>query len=170
MKQDGNFSHGFLKNKDWNLAQSFNSNFRCIFDVLLLTNSRFGDNLHLLIYPNDIFESLLLVISVKCILTTKEAEKIKSTTNEMTPLFHLVNFPFFSNNIPATPAYDVYISQLILFSRSCVQYNDFQWVQLPPQKLLKQGYFFLCWSHLYKLSTVVITNWLPITKYPFFRW
>jgi hypothetical protein len=33
--------------------------------------------------------------------------------------FPIVNFPFISNNIPAAPAYGVYISQLIRYSRAC---------------------------------------------------
>jgi hypothetical protein len=31
-----------------------------------------------------------------------------------------VNFPFICSNIPAAPAYGVYISQLIQYSRACV--------------------------------------------------
>jgi hypothetical protein len=38
---------------DRKLAQIFNSNFRCIDDVLSLNNSRFGDYLHL-IYPSEL--------------------------------------------------------------------------------------------------------------------
>ena len=55
--------------------------------------------------------------------------------------FPIVNFPFISSNIPASPAYGVYISQLISYFRACVKYNDFlDRVQLLTQKLLKQGY------------------------------
>ena len=38
--------------------------------------------------------------------------------------FPIVNFPFICSNIPAAPAYGVYISQLIQFSRACGSYND----------------------------------------------
>ena len=37
--------------------------------------------------------------------------------------FPIMNFP--SSNIPAAPAYGVYISQLILYSRACISYHDF---------------------------------------------
>ena len=48
---------------------------------------------------------------------------------------------FISNNIPASPAYAVYISQLIHYSGVCAQYIDFlDRTQLQMQKLLKQGY------------------------------
>jgi len=39
--------------------------------------------------------------------------------------FPIVNFHFISNNIPASPANGVYISQLIRYSRACAQYSDF---------------------------------------------
>ena len=35
------------------------------------------------------------------------------------------NFPFICSNIPAAPAYSVYISQLIRYSRACGSYMDF---------------------------------------------
>ena len=38
--------------------------------------------------------------------------------------FSIVNFPFISSNIPAAPAYGVYISQLIRYSRTCISYHD----------------------------------------------
>jgi hypothetical protein len=34
-----------------------------------------------------------------------------------------VNFPFIGSNIPAAPAYGVYISQMIRYSRACGSYN-----------------------------------------------
>jgi len=53
----------------------------------------------------------------------------------------MVNFPFISSNIPASPAYEVYISQRIRYSRACAQYSDLlDRAQLLTQKLLKQGY------------------------------
>ena len=55
--------------------------------------------------------------------------------------FPIVNFPFLSSNIPASPAYGVYISQLIRYARACVQYSDFlEKGQLLSQKLLSPGY------------------------------
>ena len=38
---------------------------------------------------------------------------------------HVVNFPFICSNIQAAPAYGVYISQLIRYSRACNSYHDF---------------------------------------------
>ena len=54
--------------------------------------------------------------------------------------FPIVNFPFISNKIPATPTHGVYISQRIRYSKDCAQYSDFlDRAQLPTQKLPKQG-------------------------------
>ena len=39
--------------------------------------------------------------------------------------FPIVNFPFICSNIPAAPAYGVYISQLIRYSRDSGSYQDF---------------------------------------------
>jgi hypothetical protein len=39
--------------------------------------------------------------------------------------FPIVNFPFICSNIPAAPAYGVYISQLIQYFRACGSYQDF---------------------------------------------
>ena len=39
--------------------------------------------------------------------------------------FLIVNFPFICSNIPAAPAYGVYISQMIRYSRACGSYQDF---------------------------------------------
>ena len=52
-----------------------------------------------------------------------------------------VNFPFLRSNIPESPAYGVYISQLIRYSRACSDYLDFLTRgRLLTSKLLQQGY------------------------------
>ena len=55
--------------------------------------------------------------------------------------FQIVNFPFISGNIPASPAYGVYISQLIRYFTVCAEYSDIlERAQLLTQKLFKQCY------------------------------
>ena len=52
----------------------------------------------------------------------------------------IVNFPFICSNIPAEPAYGVYISHLIRYSRACGSCHDFLGRGLlPTRKLLKRG-------------------------------
>ena len=120
-----------LKKTDKKLARSFNFSFRYIDDVLSLNNARFGDYLHL-IYPKELeikdttdtptsasYLDLHLEIDSRGKLRTKLFDKRDSFN------FPIVNFPFLSSNIPAAPAYGVYISQLIRFSRACDRYSDF---------------------------------------------
>jgi len=39
--------------------------------------------------------------------------------------FKIINFPYLCSNIPTSPAYGVYISQLIRYARACTNYSDF---------------------------------------------
>jgi hypothetical protein len=53
----------------------------------------------------------------------------------------IFNFPFICSNIPAAPAYGVYISQFIWYSRVCASYQDFlERGLLLTRKLLSQGF------------------------------
>ena len=55
--------------------------------------------------------------------------------------FNIVNFPFLSSNIPQSPAYGVYVSQLIRYARASSAYSDFLVrSRLLTGKLLGQGY------------------------------
>ena len=55
--------------------------------------------------------------------------------------FHITNFPFLGSNIPSSPAYGVFISQLIRYARACSSYECFilRAMRLS-NKLLGQGY------------------------------
>ena len=53
----------------------------------------------------------------------------------------IVNFPFLDGDVPRSPSYGVYISQLIRFARVCSHVDDFKNRNLSlTAKLLKQGY------------------------------
>ena len=55
--------------------------------------------------------------------------------------FEIVNFPFLDGDVPRSPSYVVYISQLIRFARVCSHADDFNNRNLfLTAKLLKQGY------------------------------
>ena len=55
-----------------------------------------------------------------------------------------MNFPFICSNIPAAPAYGLYISQLIRYSRACGSYQDFlDRGFLLTRRLLNQGFLFV---------------------------
>ena len=107
------------------------STFRCLDDFISLNNSRFDDFVDR-IYTTELeikdttdtdgFASYLdlhIEIESERRLRTKLYDK-RDDFN-----FTIVNFPFICNNIPATPAYELCISQLIRYSRACGSYQDF---------------------------------------------
>ena len=70
--------------------------------------------------------------------------------------FPIVNFLFISINIPTSPAYEVYISQLIPYSRSCAKYSNFlDRTKLLTQKLLETR---LRWFYVAVLSTNILRS------------
>ena len=144
------------------LARSFNFTFRYIDDVLSLNNSRFGDFVDR-IYPIDLeikdttdtdrsasYLDLHLEMDSEGQLRTKLYDKRYDFN------FLIVNFPFICSNIPAAPAYGVYISQLIRYSRACGSYQDFldRWLLLT-RKLVNQRF----------LVPVVVTLKSPLGKF-----
>ena len=55
--------------------------------------------------------------------------------------FEIVNFPFLDGDVPLSPSYGVYVSQLILFARVCSNVDDFKNRNLfLTAKLLKYAY------------------------------
>ena len=55
--------------------------------------------------------------------------------------FEIVNFPFLDGDVPRSPSYGVYISQLIRFARACSNVDDFNnRNSFLTAKSLKQGY------------------------------
>ena len=55
--------------------------------------------------------------------------------------FEIVNFPFLDGDVPRSPSYGLYISQLIRFARVCSNVDDFNNRNLfLTAKLLKQDY------------------------------
>ena len=55
--------------------------------------------------------------------------------------YEIVNFPFLDGDVPRSPSYGVYISQLIRFARVCSNVDDFNNINLfLTAKLFKQGY------------------------------
>jgi hypothetical protein len=115
---------GFLNKNEKKLARSFNFTFRYV-DILSLNNSRFEDFVdciyHIELEIKDITDTdrsvsyidLDLEIDSQMRIRTKRYVK-RDDFN-----FYIVNFPFICSNIPAAPAYGVYISQLIRCSRAC---------------------------------------------------
>ena len=144
---EADFIQGLLKKNEKNLARSFNFTFRYIDDVLSLNNSKFSEFVDR-IYPNELdikdttdtaksasYLDLHLQIENDGRLKTRLYDKRDDFS------FPIVNFPFLCSNIPAAPAYGVYISQLVRYSRACISYHDFlDRGLLLTKKLLHQGF------------------------------
>ena len=127
------------------LSRSFNFTFRYIDVGLSLNISRFGDFVDRT-YPMELkikdttdtdrsasFLDLHLDIDSKGHRRTKHYDK-RDDFN-----FPIVNFPFICSNIPAAPAYGVYISQLVRYSTSWGSYHAFLKIGLLlTRKLLNQ--------------------------------
>ena len=136
-----------LKEGKKQLACKFNFTYRYIDDVLSLNNPKFSEYLHH-IYPVELeikettctlksasYLDLHLEIDNRNRLYTKPYDKRDDFD------FPVVNFPVLSSNIPASPAYGVYVSQLIRYARACTHYQDFlaRGIALT-NKLLKQEF------------------------------
>ena len=66
--------------------------------------------------------------------------------------FLIVNFACICSNIPAAPAYGVYISQLTQYSRACGSYQDFiDRRMMLTRKLLNQGFLLVKLMSNYEL-------------------
>ena len=153
----GRLNTGENENK---LARSFNFTFRYIDEVLSLNNSRFGDFADR-IYPIELekkdttdtytcasYLDLQLEIDSDGRLRTKHYDKREDFN------FPIVIFPFICSYILAAPAYEVYTSQLIRYSRACGSYQDLlDRGLLLTRKLLKpKGSSWLSWSHHHMLK------------------
>jgi hypothetical protein len=119
----------FLKKNEKKLVRSFNFTFRYIDDVLSLNNSRFGD-----------FVERIYTIEFEIKDTTEGRLRTKPYDKRDDFNFPILNLPFMCN-IPESPAYGVYLSQLIRYSRARGSYQDFpDRGLLLTRKLLNQGF------------------------------
>ena len=144
---EAEFIQKLLKDGNKKLASSFNFTYRYIDDVLSLNNPKFSDYLHQ-IYPDELeikdttdsrksasYLDIHLEMDNKGKLCTSLFDK-RDDFN-----FPIINFPVLSSNIPASPAYGVFVSQMIRYARACSNYQEFLVrAKLLTSKLLTQGY------------------------------
>ena len=144
---ESEFLQKLEKDKKIHVARAFNFIYRYIDDVLSINNSRFAEFLPL-IYPPELavkettdtassasFLDLYLEFDDSGQLSTKIYDK-RDDFN-----FKIINFPNMCSNIPASPAYGVYISQLIRYARATSNYSDFlKRHRYLRNRLLDQGY------------------------------
>jgi hypothetical protein len=96
--------------------------------------------------------TIYLIICDKNVDIWRVSEKIFIRYKRDDINFPILNFPFICSNIPAAPAYGVYISQLIRYSRACGSYhNFFDRGLLLTRKLLNLGYVEVITSKVLRL-------------------
>ena len=82
--------------------------------------------------------------------------------------FEIVNFPFLDGDVPRSPSYGVYISQLIRFARVCSNVDDFNNRNLfLTAKLLKQGSFMFLFCLVFAMFCArlfICALWSPAGK------
>ena len=128
---EADFIQWLHRKNELKLGRSFNFTLRYTDDVLSQNNSTFGD-----------FFDRIYSIQLEIKDTTDRDRsasyldlhlKIDNEGRLRTQLydkrddfnFPIVNVPFICSNILAAPAYGVYISKLIRYSRACGSYQDF---------------------------------------------
>jgi len=128
-------------------SMSFNFTFRYIDDVLSLNNPKFHEYLGD-IYPEeldikDTTDSPKFANYLDLRLEIDENHNLREQLFDKRDDFDfpIVNFPYLCSNVPASPAYGVFVSQLIRYTRASSRYQDFRFrgSQLA-SRLLGQGY------------------------------
>ena len=129
------------------LSYRFNSTHRYIDDGLSINNPEFEN------YPGQMYsvenemkdttESITSASYLNLLLSIGRDGQLHTFVYDKRDdfNFHITNFPFLSSNIQASPAYGVFISQLIRYARACSSYECFilRATRLS-NKLLQQGY------------------------------
>jgi hypothetical protein len=128
------------------VAVSFNYTFRYIDDVLSINNHDFHNYAHLIYHDEleikDTTESDKSASYLNILLSIDSNGRLTSFYDKPDDFkFAIVNFPFLCSNIPVSPAYGVYIFQLIRYTGARFAYEDFSnRSKLPTNKLVLQCY------------------------------
>ena len=141
------FIQSLLSTGKKHLASRFNLTYRYIDDVLSINNPEFENYLGQM-YPaeleiKDTTESTTSASYLDLLLSIGRDGQLHTSIYDKRDdfNFHITNFPFLSSNIPSSPAYGVFISQLIRYARACSSYECFILrARRLSSKLLKQGY------------------------------
>ena len=144
---EADFIQSLLSTGKKHLASRFNLTYRYINDVLSINNPEFENYLGQ-IYPaeleiKDTTESTTSASNLDLLLSIGRDGQLHTSIYDKRDdfNFHITNFPFLSSNIPSSPAYGVFISQLIRYARACSSYEYFTLrARRLSSKLLKQGY------------------------------
>ena len=126
---EAEFIQSLLSTGKKRLASQFNFTYRYIDDVLSINNPDFANYLGQM-YPAELEikdtterNTLLPTWIYSCRSRGQLRTSLYDKRDDFN--FHITNFPFLSSNIPSSPAYGVFISQLIRYARACSSYECF---------------------------------------------
>ena len=144
---EAEFIQSLLSTGRKRLASQFNFTYRYIDDVLSINNPDFENYLGQMYPPEleikDTTESNTSASYLDLLLSIGRDGQLHTSLYDKRDdfNFHITNFPFLSSNIPSSPAYGVFISQLIRYARASSSYecSILRAVRLS-NKLLGQGY------------------------------
>ena len=133
---EAEFIQTLIKSGKQHLAKSFHFTYRYIDDVLSINNPKFGDYIDY-IYPVELeikdttdvdHQASYLYLDLSYNRDKRLQVKLYDKRDDFN--FNIVNFPFLSSNIPQSPAYGVYVSQLIRYARASSAYSDLAYLFL----------------------------------------
>ena len=143
---ESEFLQKLVKDKKIHEARAFNFTYRYIDDVLSINNSRFAEFLPLIYPPElEVKETTDTASSASFLdlyLEFDDSGRLSARVCDGRGGFGfgIIDFPDVCGNVPASPAYGVYISQLIRYARASSNYSDFQKRHLHLRnRLLDQG-------------------------------
>ena len=128
---EAEFIQTLIKSGKRHLAKSFCFTYRYIDDVLSINNPKFGDYINI-IYPVELeikdttdadHHASYLDLLLKYDNFNRLQVKLYDKRDDFN--FDIVNFPFLSSNIPQSPAYGDFVSQLIRYACASFLYEDF---------------------------------------------
>ena len=142
---EAEFIQSFLSTGRKQLASLFNFTYWYIDDVLSINNPEFEYYLGQM-YPVELeikntTERNTSAVYLDLFLSIGRDSRTSIYDKCDVFNFHITNFPFLGSNLPALPAYGVFISQPIRYAKAYSSYGCFiLWTTWLSNKLLKQGY------------------------------
>ena len=128
------------------LASRFIFTYRYIDEVLSINNQEFENYLGQM-YPveleiKDTTESNTSASYLDLLLSLGRDGQLHTSIYDKHDYFnfHITNVPFLRSNIQTSPAYGIFISQLIRYARACSSYGFILRSTRLPNKLSEQGY------------------------------
>ena len=160
------------KSKQYDLIDMFNDTPRYLDDIFTIDNPEFEKHIPD-IYPTELQlnkattsdkETSFLDLNIKVVGSDVHTSVYDKRDDFGFPI---INFPWFSGDVPRLPSYVVYISQPVRFARCCTSVSDY-----PFQKssnyfhILTQGTYITSFeNHLESSSGHTLTFYLNLVKY-----